>query len=229
MKKNYENQKCSSKTNQRFFSTHICSKYANETIFLSEIFREKLRIPFGKLYNGIGISVISKIRKDVSNAVKVISVGDATLFQLLESNIIPDLMIVDELIQRKPISETISIAIKKATKFKKIVNNPPGSITLNLIEEIEDALSKTVPIQILVKGEEDIAALPVMLMAPISSIVLYGQPNEGLVLVKITESKKQEIRKLFNQIIDNSQQEILNLDKKNNKNILNIIGKINGY
>ena len=44
----------------------------------------------------------------------------------------------------------------------------------------------TPPVRITVFGEEDLLVLPVCIHAPDNSIVLYGQPNEGLVLVEIT-------------------------------------------
>jgi len=57
-------------------------------------------------------------------------------------------------------------------------------------------------VRIFVRGEEDLAAVPAMLMAPEGSAVLYGQPDQGVVLVQITESKKEEIRDLLTKIIE---------------------------
>lgn len=38
---------------------------------------------------------------------------------------------------------------------------------------------------ILVDGEEDLAVLPCILTAPSGSLVLYGQPGEGLVVCEV--------------------------------------------
>ena len=56
------------------------------------------------------------------------------------------------------------------------------------------------PIQILVKGEEDLAALPAIAMAPLSSVIIYGLPDKGAVLVRVTESKKKEIQSLLDRM-----------------------------
>ncbi|MBI4226331.1 DUF359 domain-containing protein [Candidatus Roizmanbacteria bacterium] len=50
---------------------------------------------------------------------------------------------------------------------------------------------------IVVKGEEDILALPAILFAPLHSVVLYGQIDMGVVMVEVTEQKKKEIQKLI--------------------------------
>ena len=39
--------------------------------------------------------------------------------------------------------------------------------------------------KIVVEGEEDLATLPAILYAPPGSVVVYGQPDEGSVLVKV--------------------------------------------
>jgi hypothetical protein len=39
-------------------------------------------------------------------------------------------------------------------------------------------------------------------MAPVGSVVLYGQPGEGMMFVRITASKKEEMTELIDKIID---------------------------
>ena len=46
---------------------------------------------------------------------------------------------------------------------------------------------------VIVDGEEDLLALVAISVAPDGSLVVYGQPNEGLVLVPVTSQKKKEI------------------------------------
>jgi uncharacterized protein (UPF0218 family) len=74
------------------------------------------------------------------------------------------------------------------------VINPAGTLTpelYNIFETIK------IPAKIIVEGEDDLATLPAVLTAPIGSIVAYGQPNEGMILVEVDEQKKREFRKLF--------------------------------
>ena len=72
-------------------------------------------------------------------------------------------------------------------------DNPAGTITENLWETIEEAISLTLKDSenriIVVKGEEDLAVLPCLLVAPEDAVILYGQPNEGLVFVNVSDGK----------------------------------------
>ncbi len=175
---------------------------AQVTLVLPAKLRPVLRKPFGVLCKGTGKDVIQKIASELSSPTKLISVGDVTTFYLLESGIVPDVCVVDDRTKREPASDSVVLGTKHAAFTTVSVDNPPGVITEDLINTIYDAVRSSQHIRIFVRGEEDLAALPAILIAPIGSVVLYGQPNEGVVLVKITESKKNEIRSLLDQIIE---------------------------
>ena len=64
-------------------------------------------------------------------------------------------------------------------------------------EIIKKAFSMTAPVRITVMGEEDLLVLPVCIYAPDNSIVLYGQPNEGLVLVEINTEIRNKVQTLL--------------------------------
>jgi len=49
-----------------------------------------------------------------------------------------------------------------------------------------------------VDGEEDLAVLPVLLIAPLGFSIFYGQPNEGLVQVQVTEENKEQAYQFVN-------------------------------
>jgi uncharacterized protein (UPF0218 family) len=77
----------------------------------------------------------------------------------------------------------------------------PGFVSKSLITGIRQALKKVLssksPIIIKVLGEEDLATLPAVLFAPLTTLVFYGQPGEGLVMVEVTEKKKEEVFKMI--------------------------------
>lgn len=50
---------------------------------------------------------------------------------------------------------------------------------------------------IVVDGEEDLAVIPCVLFADEGDVVLYGQPDEGIVAVEVSEEKKMEIATLI--------------------------------
>ncbi|MGB8217941.1 MAG: DUF359 domain-containing protein [Candidatus Methanoperedens sp.] len=167
---------------------------------LPEELREELRKLHGELYSGDGIENAKQIIKDLHKYSKIISVGDIVTFNLLTAGLIPDISFVDDRTKRGPASDKI-LKGTKHEHFKTItVENPPGTITGELLQEIAKAMESKTPVQIFIKGEEDLAALPSIAMAPISSVIIYGLPDKGAVLVRVTENKKKEIQSLLDRM-----------------------------
>lgn len=167
---------------------------------LPEELREELRKLHGELYSGDGIENAKQIVKDLHKYSKIISVGDIVTFNLLTAGLVPDISFVDDRTKRGPASDKIMKGTRHA-HFKTInVENPPGTITEELLQEIARAMESKTPVQIFIKGEEDLAALPSIAMAPISSVIIYGLPDKGAVLVRVTENKKKEIQSLLDKM-----------------------------
>jgi uncharacterized protein (UPF0218 family) len=164
-----------------------------------------IKKPFGKLYAGNGSDTIEKFVGELASSTKLISVGDVTTFHLLEAGIFPDICIVDNRTKRKPVARHVSTRNMDSVYEEVSVENPAGIITDELIKTLCEAFTSEKPIRIFVKGEEDLATLPVILLAPLGAVVLYGQPDEGVVFVKVTEEKKREIRTLFEKLISENQ------------------------
>ena len=148
---------------------------------------------------------IEKFPGELSSPTKLISVGDVTTFHLLEAGIIPDICIVDDRTKRKPVSSDVSVRNRDKVYEEVSVDNPAGIITDELIRTLCEAFASEKLLRIFVRGEEDLATLPVILLAPPGSVVLYGQPDEGVVFVEVTEKKKEEIRALFEKLISKNQ------------------------
>ncbi|MGI0018686.1 MAG: GTP-dependent dephospho-CoA kinase family protein [Nitrosotalea sp.] len=123
----------------------------------------------------------------------VITVGDATTEKMLSFGLTPSLQIVDALEKRNkrdlPVGTTETILT---------CTNPAAEITEESISVIRKALSMTFPVRIVVDGEEDLLVLPVAVYAPDNSVILYGQPNEGLVLVHLTEEVRNRAKSIMN-------------------------------
>ena len=77
------------------------------------------------------------------------------------------------------------------------VKNPPGTITEEAIVAIKEALESPKHVHILVDGEEDLLVLIAVFYAPEKSLVVYGQPYEGIVVVKVTSEKKAEAAEIL--------------------------------
>ncbi len=155
-------------------------KYFKEP--LDELFCEKKDIE----------NIIRQISKDESIP-KIITVGDVVTETLLNSSVVPDLAIIDEQVQRKKIKKQDYSLFEQ-----EVAENPAGSITQAAWNKINFAIKKDDnKIIIKITGEEDLLVLPAIIEAPYNSKVLYGQPNEGVVLVTVTKEMKQKAKQLL--------------------------------
>ena len=122
----------------------------------------------------------------------IITVGDATTEKMLKFNLTPSLSIVDGLEKRE------KRTVPSGNETKLFCDNPAGEITTQSINTIKNALKSKPPVQIIVNGEEDLLVIPVCVHAPQNAVLMYGQPNEGLVIVKITQEIRNKTQELLN-------------------------------
>jgi len=160
-------------------------------VHLPENLRDSLKNPLGILVKESDTTK-ENILKNIPAGSFVITVGDATTEKLIKYGIIPSLQIVDGLEKRSK-RELPSSLVK--TTFS--CNNPPAQITQKSIDVIKEAL-QVPPARITVTGEEDLLVLPVCVFAPENSVVLYGQPNEGLVIIRINSEIRNKAQSIMN-------------------------------
>ena len=153
--------------------------------------RDQLKTPLGILLS-LGQDNKENIQKYLSDNSYIITVGDRTTEKMIEYGIIPSLQIIDGFEKRKKREFP-----KLGNASELIIDNPAAEITLQSIEIIKKAFEMTPPIRLTVNGEEDLLVLPVCIHAPKNSIVLYGQPNKGLVLVEITTEIRNKAQTLL--------------------------------
>ncbi|MEM2107738.1 MAG: DUF359 domain-containing protein [Candidatus Bathyarchaeia archaeon] len=155
--------------------------------------RVKLKDPFGTLIRGSFDETVSKLKEllESEKTPALVAVGDTVSRNLHEHSMAPQLLITDNKSMRKSIKPRIFAA--KVLHVK----NPPGTITEEAIATIKSALESGEPTQIIVDGEEDLLTLIAVLYAPTDSLVVYGQPREGLVAVKATAEKKAEAAEIL--------------------------------
>lgn len=68
-------------------------------------------------------------------------------------------------------------------------SNPAGMISNQAVEVLIQALSQE-KVLVKVTGEEDLLTLPLVLIQPLNSLVCYGQPDQGVVVVPVDEAAK---------------------------------------
>lgn len=156
--------------------------------------RKKLKRPIGALIRGSFNETMKKLKDLVEkeSPLMIISVGDNVSKNLTENNMFPKLSIVDNKVMRKRIQPIALVADKTL-----YVKNPPGTITEEALATIQEALEHNCRVKIVVDGEEDLLTLAAVLHAPENSFVVYGQPLEGVVVIKVTEQKKKEVTEVL--------------------------------
>jgi uncharacterized protein (UPF0218 family) len=156
--------------------------------------RAKLKEPFGTLIQGTFSETMNKLETiaEREKPPKIISVGDTVSRNLHEHGVSPQLSITDNKRMRKRIQPRIFPA-----KSIVHVKNPQGTITEEAITAIQKALESDKQVHIIVEGEEDLLTLIAVLHAPEKSLVVYGQPHEGIVVVKVTPEKKAKVMEVL--------------------------------
>lgn len=150
--------------------------------------RVKFKQPFGVLIRGSFEETMAKVKAVVDEEkTRIVSVGDRVTRNLHEHGINPQLSIIDNKCMRRKLPPEKFIAEKVGH-----VNNPAGTITEEAIAAIREALENNKHVHIIVDGEEDLLTLVAVLYAPENSLVVYGQPYKGIVMVKVTPAKKAE-------------------------------------
>jgi len=124
---------------------------------------------------------------------KVIVVGDFTLKALLNAGCVPDLGIFDRLTKRV----TCDFPNVKA----EVVRNPAGEIGDEAVSLIKKALNsrRRKKVMMAVDGEEDLLSLPAIVNAPEGSLVIYGLPDRGMMLVTADHETKEKIASVISQ------------------------------
>ena len=165
-------------------------------LILKKEMRSEFKKPIGTLFPSISDAKSSI--EEIGDKSLLISIGDVTTRRMLDEGIVPDVGIVDNLIEREP--SDYEICYDNVTLKTK---NPPGTITDQMWKTIKEGFRLVEKagynVLIVVEGEEDLSAIPCIVMAPAGSLIFYGQPGEGVVLCevdKIKEKAQDLIKKL---------------------------------
>ena len=123
----------------------------------------------------------------------LITVGDVVSLTFRKHGIRPFLSIYDGMTERRGMTEFASLV---ENEEKDVVINPAGMITRQLVESIRVRIEGSGGL-IKVDGEEDLALMPVILMAPIGSDIVYGWPGKCMMRITTDESIRTKIEQLM--------------------------------
>jgi uncharacterized protein (UPF0218 family) len=153
----------------------------------NEELKERVRKPLGRLIHGTPSEtssiLIDELRK-VSG--KIIAVGDRVSRELSALGVRVDVYIIDDRIERQSVEP---FTMRGAVELR--CENEAGTISEDAYAAVRDAVNMDGPVVVRVRGEEDLLALVAIIEAPIGSLVIYGQPRMGVVLVDVDEKAKQ--------------------------------------
>jgi len=164
-------------------------------VIIPEWMREILRKPLGKLYPA-KCNPIERIKGELSDPELLITIGDVVTLSTIDFWRVPNLCVVDYKTKRSGISEDLKERLQAVELMEIRVRNPAGRITSELVAGMRKGVESK-RAKVVVEGEEDLATIPAVLLAPEGSVVLYGQPDEGVVAISVTDEKKEETKDLF--------------------------------
>jgi len=161
---------------------------------LPEDLRKELKKPIGELITDD--SKICEKYKKIDGT--LITVGDVSTSRAISCGKMPFLAIIDFKTKRSEVPAHQNILRTIPSSYRRIkVKNSPGTISGELIKVIEAVFKNKVPSLVVIEGEEDLAVIPVIIHAPEDSWVVYGQPDEGAVFIKVNKLLKESALKIL--------------------------------
>lgn len=150
--------------------------------------RGELKRPLGLLIRGEPRETMDALRRFVEERAAgiLISVGDVTSRNIIRAGLPLKVAVIDNRVMREEVEPWFP---KGWREFH--VRNPAGTIRGEVWDVLEEAINLNKGAVVIVEGEEDLLTLPVIALAPIGSVVVYGQPREGIVVVEVTEERKR--------------------------------------
>jgi pantetheine-phosphate adenylyltransferase len=156
--------------------------------------REAIRKPIGEIATEMQTVIDSLLPHTM-----LIAVGDIVAVSAHQAGRMADINIIDGKTRRAILEPDYAVSLEKIKKRK--TRNPAGTVTQeaanSLLTAITDFETTHAEQLIVVFGEEDLLAIPAILLAPINSVVVYGQFDQGIVVVHVSEQNKKRVQDLF--------------------------------
>ena len=126
----------------------------------------------------------------------IVAVGDVTVKGLMDMGVLPDIAFIDGQTKREALDASLLV---QGDEFplRNNVANPPGQLTPELLDVVRWSLEQDEPVLIEVDGEEDLAPMYVLATAPLGTIIVYGQPGQGVVMRILDLEAKHRSRNLL--------------------------------
>jgi GTP-dependent dephospho-CoA kinase len=127
----------------------------------------------------------------------LIAVGDVVTYHFERIGHTPDVAVVDGLTERDAVDSEVARTLEASDARPREAMNPAATLSESMLRTLREALEAAEPTVIDVDGEEDLVALPAIAIAPEGASVVYGQPGEGMVHVRVEEEVRERARDLL--------------------------------
>lgn len=114
--------------------------------------------------------------------------GDYVSAHILDAGLLPDIVVVDHRIMRESV-EPIELDRENIH-----IVNMPGTISAQSQSVLKAVAKECRKLAVIVDGEEDLLVLPLMVYMPLGSVIIYGQPREGMVVITLTPERRNWAR-----------------------------------
>jgi len=163
---------------------YVKSAWLKMDLILPKTLRKEFKKPFGVLINDV--------LKHQSKFNWVVSVGDVTTKRLNQLSVNQKISIIDFKVARKQTFSSFSGLGFLGNETVITADNPAGYITHDLFLKSLNIFESNFKKRVILKvaGEEDLAVLPLILVAPLGAIIYYGQPGQGIMGVEVSEKIK---------------------------------------
>ncbi len=147
--------------------------------------KEQLKKPLGRLQTDF------RLIKKLSRSRRIIAVGDVCTLALLAMGIRPHLAVFDHLFMRHRLDPGMVKILAFHFPRQRRYRNPAGTLSERLLRDAPKLLAEGGAV--LIDGEEDLTALAFIRSAGKDDVIVYGQPNSGMVVVLPDKRIKKKI------------------------------------
>jgi len=168
---------------------------------LPEKLRSTLTRPIGELLAGSDIDLGEVLGEVIAKEkpAKLILVGDTVSRRAIERGVLPDVIIVDGMEKRRPSAAYSYPGGGRVVRAR----NHAGRIEPEAQVAVERAIRGEAD-RVEIEGEEDLLALVAARTAPAGSVIVYGQPNVGVVIVRVSAKTKANVEAILEEMSSSS-------------------------
>lgn len=165
-----------------------------DIFILPDHIREKFKTPYGKLFKNIEeLRKFMEKFKDKFEGKFIICVGDVISNSILNEGWDVHLCVYDNKTLKDKFDSSKNLENFKGKEFA--IWNPAGMLTEQAYEVVKKAIHFRHS-KIFVDGEEDLFVISCIKFCPQKSILFYGQPYEGIVMIEVNKNVKRDIERL---------------------------------